>query len=143
VEVEGDGPARALLGVELGGGVLDAGAGETLRAEGERSALFVGERPVATAGPAAGLLDRVETELSGLADDLGRLARVLDVGQFDDDPVFAGAGQGRFGDPERVDALAQHLHGAVGALPVRLRGGGVLGLEHHAGAALEVEAESG
>ncbi len=148
VEVEGDGPAYALLGVEGGPGVLDARAGEPGRAEGERAALLVGQRQpgglalfqfrARTRAP-----DGVEAELGGPADDFGGLARVLDVGQFDDDPVLPGPGQGRFGDAERVDAPAQHLKGPVGALPVRLRGGGVLGLEHHPGAALKIEAESG
>lgn len=146
VEVEGDGPAGPLLGVEGGPGVLDARAGEPGRAEGERAALLVGQRRpggLARLLFRARALDGVEAELGGPADDFGGLARVLDIGQFDDDPVLTGPGQGRFGDAERVDAQAQHLKGPVGALPVRLRGGGVRGLEHHPGAALKIEAESG
>lgn len=166
MEVEGDRPAGALLGVERGGGVLDARAGEPGRAESEGAALLVGEgQPGAgravrlvvglgarlvvrlvvrlVLGLGAGALDGVEAELGGSADDFGGLARVLDVGEFDDDPVLAGAGQGGFGDAEGVDALAKHFKGAVGALAVRFRGVGVLGLEHHSGAALQVEAESG
>jgi hypothetical protein len=150
VEVEGNGPAGALLSVEGGPGVLDARAGETGRAQGERAALLVGQRqpgglplPLPLLLFRAGALDGVEAELGGPADDFGGLARVLDVGQFDDDPVLSGPGQGRFGDAERVDALAEHLKGSVGALPVRLRGGRVLGLEHQPGAALKIEAESG
>jgi hypothetical protein len=52
---------------------------------------------------------RVEGQLGGLADRLGRLGGVLHAGQLDDDPVGAGAGQRRLGDAERVDAPAEHL----------------------------------
>ena len=73
----------------------------------------------------------------------GGLAGVLDAGQLDDDPALAGPGQGRLGDPERVDPAAQHLQRAVGGLGVGLDAGGVPGLQHDLGAAPQVEAEPG
>ena len=83
----------------------------------------------------------VEAELCGPADHLGRLARVLHAGQLDDDPLLAGAGEGRLGDPERVDAAAQHLEGPVGRRAVRLHPRAVAGLQDDLRAALEIEPE--
>ena len=72
---------------------------------------------------------------------LDRLARVLHVGQLDDDPVVAGAGQRRLGDAEGVDPAAEHLDRAVGRLGVGLDPIGELRLQRDLGAAAQVEAE--
>ena len=56
---------------------------------------------------------------------------------------LAGAGQGRLGDPERVDPAAEHLEGPVGGRAVGGDPLAVLGLQDDLGAALEVEPEAG
>ncbi len=104
----------------LGAGVLDAVAVEELRTDQDRLAVLVDGSAVAPAGALlaglGGTAHDVEAELGGPPDHLGRLAGVLDAGQLDDDPRSPDAGQGRLGDPERVDPAAQHLERPVGGL---------------------------
>lgn len=83
----------------------------------------------------------MEGELGGAAEDIGSLGRVLHSGQFDDDPVAAGAREGGFGDAQCVDAAAQHLQGAVGGFAVGVSGGGGAGLQHDLRAATQIESE--
>ena len=137
-------PAGAALLVDPGLGVVDALAGERGRAEAQRppSSSACRLTRTALASASAGAEDRVEGELRGAAEDFGGLGRVLHAGQFDDDPVVAGAGERGFGDAERVDTAAQHLQRRRWPRR-RLRGGGVAGLQDDLGAAAQVEARDG
>jgi hypothetical protein len=83
----------------------------------------------------------MECEL-GRAPDCGDcLVRVLDSGQFDDDPAVTGQLEGGFGDAEGVDSPPQDLEGPRRHLGVHVHFGRVLGLEHDLGAAAQVEPE--
>ena len=98
------------LRVELGLGAVDAFAGESRRADPDGLAVLVGQHlltvgsrrcrrgRVSGRGRRRRPDDGVEAELRGAADDVGRLARVLQARQLDDDPAVAGPGEGRLGD---------------------------------------------
>ncbi len=152
LEVDADEPADEALPAGPGFGAVDVRSGQLGRTEAQGLSFFVGQDLFLRAlGKRLGRLlaglggaeHRVEGELGGAAEDVGGFLRVLDTGQFDDDPVVAGTGDGGLRDAERVDAAAQYLHGAVGGRRVGLDGGGVAGFQHDLGAAAQVEAEAG
>ena len=148
VELHDDHPVDAV------GALRRLGAGDVLALEGHRPELEeaalvdVGQDDVALGG---GLGvgrgdrpdDRVHGQLRRTPDRLDRLARVLHVGQLDDDPVVAGAGERRLRDAQRVDPAAEHLDGAVGRLGVGLDAVGRARLQGDLGAAAQVETETG
>src|SRR5690606_1269476 len=135
LEVHGDEPARGVLLVEARLGVLDVLTGHLRGREPQTLTVLVGQDALALVVrlrlDLAGLRaeHRVHGQLGRLAQDVGRLARVLQTRQLDDDPVLAGADDGRFGDAERVDPAAQDLERAVGRRGVGLRGLGRAGLQ--------------
>jgi hypothetical protein len=146
VELDVDDPLAEPLLDLTGRGVADAVAVQELGADDDGVAVLVLEELLTLGG--GGALggdgrDLVERQLRGLSDHLRGLARILDAGKLDDDAVLAGAGEGRLGDAEGVDAPTDDAEGAVGGLGVGLDAFGVTGLEDDLGAALQVETEVG
>ena len=147
VEVDGDLPADALLGLD-GVRAVDLVAGQGRGAELEGlPGLLGGDDQVVLLGRLGvgrgGLADhRVHGQLRGATDDLLGLGRVLHVGQLDEDAVLPDPGQRGLGDTDGVDPAAEDLDRAVDGLGVRLDVTGVLRLEHDLRPAAEVEAEA-
>ena len=87
------------------------------------------------------LLEIEELELGGLSDQLGRLLRIRDACELDDDLVRALLAELRLGDAELVDAVPHDVDGAIEIVRrerVSLRR---MSLEHDLETALEVEPE--
>ena len=85
----------------------------------------------------------MERQLGGGADDLLRLLRILLAGEFDDDAILAGPGQGGLGDTEGVDAAAQDLQRTVGRFGVGRDRFGALRFVRELCATGQVEPEGG
>ena len=144
VEVDGDEPATSALWIGRPGGVGDSFAGERGGSEAEQLPALVLEDPLALLGLLAGLGDaeyRMERELRGPADHAFGLARVLQTGQFDDDPPVTRLREARLGDTQRVYPAAEDLDGPAGRLGVGLGGRAVVCLQHDLRTAAQVEPE--
>ena len=127
-EIEGGGRALLRVDLHLAQQVVEAGKGD--HAPG---AVVGGPRDVG--------LEVVELQLGRLADDLRRLARVVDAGELDHDLVLALLPDLGLGDAELVDAAA---HDRDRALHARRIAGLALRrhrLEHDLQSTLQVEAQ--
>lgn len=86
--------------------------------------------------------DRMEVQLSCLADHADSLIRVDYTGEFHDDPPFPGSLKRRLAHSELVNAAPQHLKGAIGGVRVGPAVRGIPGLECDLCSTAQVQAQS-